>query len=44
MIDLITDDPVYLEIMNARFRFYYDTHEHVLQAAEGLVDFYSYRW
>ena len=39
MIDLITDDPVYLEIMNARFRFYYDTHEHVLQAAEGLVDF-----
>ena len=39
LIDLITDDPVYLEIMDARFRFYYDMHERVLQAAEGLVDF-----
>ncbi len=39
LIDLITDDAVYLEIMDARFRFYYDMHEQVLQAAEGLVDF-----
>ena len=39
LIDLITDDPVYLEIMEARFRFYYDMHERVLQVAEGLVDF-----
>jgi len=39
LIDLITDDPVYLEIMDARFRFYYDMHERVLQAAEGLIDF-----
>jgi uroporphyrinogen decarboxylase len=39
LIDLITDDPVYLEIMNARFRFYYGMHERILQAAEGLVDF-----
>jgi uroporphyrinogen decarboxylase len=39
LIDLITDDPVYLEIMNARFQFYHDMHEHVLQAAEGLIDF-----
>jgi uroporphyrinogen decarboxylase len=39
LIDLITDDPVYLEIMNARFRFYYEMHERVLQAGEGLVDF-----
>ena len=39
LIDLITDDPVYLEIMDARFRFYYDMHERVLQATEGLVDF-----
>jgi uroporphyrinogen decarboxylase len=39
LIDLITDDPVYLEIMQARFQFYYDMHECVLQAAEGLVDF-----
>jgi uroporphyrinogen decarboxylase len=39
LIDLITDDPVYLEIMEARFRFYYDMHEQVLQTAQGLVDF-----
>ena len=30
LIDLITDDPVYLEIMDARFRFYYEMHEQVL--------------
>ena len=39
LIDLITDDPVYLEIMDARFRFYYEMHENALQAADGLVDF-----
>jgi uroporphyrinogen decarboxylase len=39
LIDLITDDPVYLEIMEARFRFYYEMHERALQAADGLVDF-----
>jgi uroporphyrinogen decarboxylase len=39
LIDLITDDPVYLEIMDARFRFYFDMHERVLQAAGGLIDF-----
>ena len=39
LIDLITDDPVYLEIMAARFKFYFDMHERVLQQANGLVDF-----
>jgi uroporphyrinogen decarboxylase len=39
LIDLITDDPVYLEIMDARFRFYFEMHESVLRAAEGLIDF-----
>jgi len=39
LIDLITDDPVYLEIMEARFRFYYEMHERVLQEAGGMVDF-----
>ena len=39
LIDLITDDPVYLEIMEARFRFYYEMHEEVLKAAGGLIDF-----
>jgi uroporphyrinogen decarboxylase len=38
LVDLFTDDPVYLEIMNARFQFYYDMHQRVLQAAGGLVD------
>jgi uroporphyrinogen decarboxylase len=39
LIDLITEDPVYLEIMDARFKFYYDQHERMLQAADGLIDF-----
>ena len=39
LIDLITDDPVYLEIMEARFRFYFEIHRQVLEAAGGLVDF-----
>ena len=38
LIDLFTDDPVYLKIMEARFQFYYDMHEQVLQQAEGLVE------
>jgi len=39
LVDLITDDPVYLEIMEARFRFYYEMHRKVLEAAGGLIDF-----
>ena len=39
LIDLITDDPVYLEIMEARFRFYFEMHRRVLEAGGGLVDF-----
>ncbi len=39
LIDLVTDDPVYLEIMEARFRFYFEMHRRVLEAAGGLVDF-----
>jgi uroporphyrinogen decarboxylase len=39
LIDLITDDPVYMEIMEARFNFYYHMHERVLHAAGGLIDF-----
>ncbi|MDP6544458.1 MAG: uroporphyrinogen decarboxylase family protein [Phycisphaerae bacterium] len=38
LVDLFTDDPVYSEIMNARFRFYYDMHQRALEAAGGLVD------
>jgi uroporphyrinogen decarboxylase len=39
LIDLITDDPVYMEIMDARFQFYYEMHRRVLEAAGGLIDF-----
>jgi uroporphyrinogen decarboxylase len=39
LMDLIDDDPVYLEIMDARFKFYYEMHERVLEAAEGRIDF-----
>ncbi len=38
MIDLITRDPVYLTILDARFEFYYQTQERTLQAADGLID------
>jgi len=38
LIDLITEDPVYLAIMQARFEFYYGLHERALQAADGLID------
>jgi len=39
LMDLIDDNPVYLEILEARFKFYYDMHERALQAADGLIDF-----
>jgi len=39
LIDIATEDPVYIEIMNARFQFYYEMHERALQAAQGLIDF-----
>ncbi len=39
MMDLIDENPVYLEIMQARFDFYYGLHRRVLEAAEGMVDF-----
>jgi len=38
LIDLLTDHPVYLEILEARFRFYYEMHERALEAAGGLID------
>jgi len=39
MIDMMTDNEAFIEIMNQRFKFYYDMHERVLQAARGLIDF-----
>jgi uroporphyrinogen decarboxylase len=39
LMDLIDDNPVYLEIMQARFKFYYEMHQRMLEAAGGLIDF-----
>jgi uroporphyrinogen decarboxylase len=38
LMDLIDDNPVYLEIMQARFGFYYEMHRRMLEAADGLID------
>jgi uroporphyrinogen decarboxylase len=39
LMDLIDDNPVFLEIMQARHEFYYGMHERLLQEARGLIDF-----
>jgi uroporphyrinogen decarboxylase len=39
LMDLVDDSPVYLEIMQARFKFYYEVQRRTLEAAGGLVDF-----
>ena len=39
LMDLIDDSPVYLEIMQARFEFYYEMQRRILEAAGGLIDF-----
>ena len=39
LIDLIEDNPVYLEIMEARFKFYYEMHRRMLEEAGGRIDF-----
>ncbi len=36
--DLLTEDPAFMELFNARFRFYDDLHRHVLDAADGMID------
>lgn len=39
LMDLIDDSPVFLEIMQARFKYSYDMHERMLKEAKGLIDF-----
>ena len=39
LMNLIDDNPVYLEIMQARFEFYCEVQRRTLEAAGGLVDF-----
>ena len=38
LMDLVTDNEVYLTIMQARFQYHYDLHERILQAAGGMID------
>lgn len=39
LMDIIDENPVYLELVKIRFEFYYDLHKNALEAAEGLIDF-----
>ena len=39
LMDLIEDNEVFIEIMQARFEFYHEMHRRVLEAAGGLIDF-----
>jgi uroporphyrinogen decarboxylase len=39
MIDMMTDNEVFMEIMEHRFKFYYEMHRNALEAAGGLIDF-----
>jgi hypothetical protein len=39
LMDLIDDSPVYQAIMDARYKFYYEMHERIMEAAGGLIDF-----
>ena len=39
LMDLIDDNEGYLDIMEARFRFYFETHKTILQECKGLIDF-----
>jgi uroporphyrinogen decarboxylase len=38
-MDLIDEDPVYMELLKARFDFYYHLHKNALEASGGLIDF-----
>ncbi len=39
LMDLMDGNRVYLEIMEAKFKFYYGMHERILQEGKGLIDF-----
>ena len=36
--DLLTENEAFMEIMEARFRFYYGLHEATIEAADGMID------
>ncbi len=39
LMDLVDNNEAFLEIMDARFRFYYDTQENIFKKSKGLIDF-----
>ena len=39
LMDLVDNNPAFLDIMDARFNFYYETQENILKEADGLIDF-----
>jgi uroporphyrinogen decarboxylase len=39
LMDMVDDNEVFLEILDQRFKFYYEMHQNALQAAGGLIDF-----
>ncbi len=38
LVGMADEDPVYLALMDARFKFFYERAERALQAADGLID------
>ncbi len=38
LMDIATEDPVYLKLIEKRFTFFYGVFENVLKAAEGMID------
>jgi len=39
LMDMLEDNEVFIELMDARFSFYFEQHRRVLEAAGGLIDF-----
>ncbi|MFC2145426.1 uroporphyrinogen decarboxylase family protein [Actinomycetota bacterium] len=39
LMDLVDNNEAFLEIMDARFKFYYDTQENILKESKGFIDF-----
>ena len=39
LMDLVDNNEAFLEIMDARFKFYYETQENILKQSKGLIDF-----
>ena len=37
-MDIVTKDPVYLKLVEEKFKWHYETTKNVLEAAEGLID------